>query len=475
MERLEGIDAALLYMETPTLFTHTLKVALFGPLPPGDAYSFEGARDTIESWLPRLPGFRRRIVPIPLALHHPVWIEDGEFDLDRHVHRVSVPAPGGPREMDAVVSEIASFPLRRDRPLWEMYLLEGLADGRFGGVAKVHHCLADGMAVSHLLAHVLTARPEDLAAPDPWRPEPVPSAGRLVGDALRDHLRQIRRLPRLLARTLHNLGAVLRRRRTARVKPPLPLLETPRTPFNTSLTARRSFETTRLPFAKVRAVRKEFGVTVNDVVLALVAGALRRYLAARGALPDRPLVVEVPVATDAAESPPRLQGNRTSNLFTALPTHLADPVARLMAVHEVTESAKETHRLLGPDLYAAWSQFAPPAIYAGWMQRYSRLHKADRGRPAVNAIVSCVPGPRAPLDWLGAPLEAIYSVGPILEGLGLNLTFWSYLDSFFVGILACPDRVTGLGEISAGLHDELEALSARRPDDGVPRSKNLPS
>jgi diacylglycerol O-acyltransferase len=461
MQRLTGIDATFLYMETPTTHMHTIKVAVLQPAPEV-AWSIERVKSDLRARLHLLPPFRRSVVAVPFGFHHPVWIDDPAFDLDHHVRRATVPPPGGPREMDAVISEIASKPLDRRRPLWELWVLDGLADGRTAAVGKIHHAVADGVAVANLLANVMAPGLSELAEPAPdeaWRGEPVPGPGRLLRDALRDHGRQIARLPALVGRSLRNLAAVARRRREVAVAPPLPILDPPRTSLNGSLTARRAFASTALALEDIRRVRTAFGVTLNDVLLALVAGALRVHLAARGEHPGGPLAAEVPVATDAPGAR-RLGGNRLSNMFTSLCTDVDDPVARLYAIRDVTTAAKELHALLGPDLYESWAQYTPPKPTAWWVRLYARLHLVNRHRPPVNLIVSCVPGPRARLAWPGGTLEAIYSVGPIIEGAALNVTAWTYVDRLFVGTLVCPDLVPDPHVIAGGLHRALAELMA---------------
>jgi len=460
MERLAGIDALLLYVENPTVHMHTIKVIGIDPLE-GTAYSFEQLKAAIGARLHLLPPFRRRVVEVPFGLHHPVWVNDSDLDLDHHVRRAEVPAPGGPREIDAVVSEIASVPLDRSRPLWELWVLEGPPHGRIVIVGKIHHAVADGVAVSGLLANVLTPADDTLAASAreaAWRPEPLPSRGRLLRDAMRDHLRQMRHLPGLTRESIRNLLAVARSRRKAAVRLPRPLLDAPSTSLNGALGSRRSFASTALALADVQRIRTAFGVTFNDVLLALVASTLRTYLSARGELPARPLLAEVPVATDRPGLTPRLAGNRLSNIFTSLATDVVDPVARLRAIHDSMQAAKVLHDLLGPDLYREWSEYAPPRLVAWWMRLYSRLRMADRHRPPVNVIVSCVPGPREPLEWPAGRLAAIYSVGPIIEGAALNVTGWSYLDHLYVGVLSCPDLLSDPHVITNGLHQALAEL-----------------
>jgi diacylglycerol O-acyltransferase len=461
MERLTGLDAGFLYMETPTLHMHTIKAAVIDPSTVPGGYTFERFKEVLGERLHLLPPFRRRVVEVPLGLHHPVWIEDPDFDLDRHVRRMSLPAPGGRRGMDAAIGEVASTPLPRDRPLWEIVVLEGLPDGRIGFVAKLHHALADGVAAAELLANVMDLEPEPPELPvaeEPWRPERRPSRRALLWAAIVDAVRGLKRLPALLVRTLRSLLAVGRRRREADVSPPRPVLDTPNTGFSTSLTPRRVFATTTLSLPDIKAVKSAAGVTVNDVLLALVATSLRRYLTDRDDLPAQPLVAGVPVSTDRPDEVRRLGGNKVSNMFTALPTHLADPRERLAAVHEVTSAAKEVHNLLGVDMLADWVEYTPPRPYAWFMRQYSRFRIADRHRPPINVVVSNVPGPRQPLYVAGARLEAIYSVGPVLEGIGLNVTAWSYLDQVHVGAIACADVMPDLEEVTDGLAEALEEL-----------------
>lgn len=461
MERLPGIDASFLYMETPSNHTHTIKVAVLEPAA-GTAYSIERVRSDLAERLHLLPPFRRRLVEVPWGLHHPVWIEDPAFDLDWHVREAVAAPPGGPRELDAVVSTIAGVPLDRTRPLWELWMVRGLAGGRVAAVGKIHHTVADGVAVAALLANVLQPGAEALASgvrSDGWRPEPLPSRTALLRGAFADHLRQVGELPPLVFRTARNLARVARGRRATPHPPPRPVLDVPRTSLNGALTPRRAFASTALPLEDIRRVRTAFGVTVNDVLLALVAGVLRGYLAARGEHPDRSLVAEVPVGTDAP-GVRRLVGNRLSNIFTSLRTDLADPVARLHAVHEAMATAKKLHDMLGPDLYESWTRYFPPRPFAWAMRTYSGWHLADRHRPPINVIVSCVPGPRVRLGWPGGSLEALYSVGPIVEGTAVNVTAWSYVDRLCVGVLTCPDLVAEPGRLADDLHRELATLVA---------------
>ena len=475
MERLSGLDASFLYNETPSLHMHTLKYAVLDVAGVDGGFTVDRLRHELERRLHLLPPFRRRLVEVPLGLHHPVWIEDPDFDLDAHVRRVGVPAPGGRREMDDLIGEIASWQLDRRRPLWECWVLEGLADdlddptsappsGRqVGFLVKMHHAMADGVAAAALLANVMEVVPDAVDPPpplDPWRPEPEPSLWRLLVEAVLDAVASIRRLPSLLRRTQSGVRAVTAHRKAADVNPPVPILHSARTPFNGAITPHRSFATADLALDDVKRVRGAFGVTVNDVVLGIVAESLRGYLLDQGALPNRALVAGVPVASDAGGSD-RLTGNKVSNLFTSLRTDLADPVERLDAIHAVTGAAKEVHNVLGADMLADWMEYTPPRPYAWGMRLYSRWNLADRHRPPINLVVSNVPGPREPLYIAGARLAGIWSVGPILEGVGLNVTVWSYLDKVHVGAIGCREHWRDLHVVTDGMVAALADLVAR--------------
>ena len=473
MERMTGLDASFLYNETPTLHMHTLKYTVLDVSTVPGGYDFARFRHELEQRLHLLPPFRRRVVEVPGRLHHPVWIEDPDFDLDAHVRRIAVPAPGGRAEMDAVIADIASRPLDRRKPLWEIWMLEGLEGGRVGFLAKIHHSVADGVAAAAMLANVMASSADEVDAPPPlerWHAEPVPSRLRLLVDALRDIVRNLLRLPALVRRTVGGLQRVSRRRKTADVATPRPILDTARTPFNGSLTPHRSFATATLALADVKEAKAAFDVTVNDIVLAMVSGSLRAWLEKRDALPDRALVAGVPVSTDDPDAVQRLGGNKVSNMFTTLATDQADPVVRLRAIHDVTSEAKEMHNLLGADMLADWSEYTPPRPYSWFMRQYSRFGLAEKHRPPINLVVSNVPGPREPLYVAGGKMEGIYSVGPILEGIGLNITVWSYCAQLNIGVIACREHIPDPHEITDGMAAALDELLTigRAMRDGAP-------
>ena len=463
MERMEGVDAGYLYMETPTMHMHTVKVAILEPSTNGQSGGIDIDRfgEEVLARLDRLPPFGRRVLTVPFRLNHPVWVADRPIDMSRHIVHQALPrsrdgGPGGMKELEDLVGRIISVPLDRNIPLWELHLVEGLRDGRVAVVAKLHHALADGNAANNLLGNVTGAHGP---AGPPRALEPTPSRARLVTDAIRDFVRQFFSLPALLRRTATNVTALVRIRRGSDVTPPRPLLDVPRTSFNAPLGPRRNFATGTLSLDEIKAVKAKHGVTLNDVVLGVVGGALRRWMDERGELPKASLTAGVPVGTDPPGAPPRLMGNRVSTLFTTLATDVDDPHGRLAEIHRITDASKLVQQTLGPDMLIDWVQFTPPAPFAAGMRLYSRARAASWHPAPFNVVVSNVAGPREEVLLGDARLVDLFSAGPILEGIGLNVTVWSYQDRVNVTVISCPDLVHDLGPLLAQFGPALKDLA----------------
>jgi diacylglycerol O-acyltransferase len=310
-------------------------------------------------------------------------------------------------------------------------------------VGKMHHALADGAAANALLGNVTDVR--SAAVPPPpddlyEATDQVPGPWWLIRRALVDAIMQVFVLPALLGRTLRGLWAAARYRSAHGGDVPKPVLDAPRTSFNGSLTAARSFATITLPFDEVKRIRAQHeGVTVNDIVLAVVSGALRRWLEAHDEHPTRSLTAGVPVGADQRGAAPRLGGNRVSNMFTTLATDIDDPVERLRQISRTSTQAKQIQQRLGPELMGDWGQFAPPSVFPILVRAYSRARAASWHPAAFNVIVSNVPGPREPASIGGARLSDMFSVGPLADGIGLNVTVWSYVSTLNFSLLACTD------------------------------------
>lgn len=461
ISRMSGGDAGFLYLETPSMHMHTLKIAL---LEPSADNRFDRLIETMTERLRLLPPMRRRVVPVPFALHHPVLVTQREIDPLRHFFHHDVGGQGTMRDLERLIGEICSTPLDRSVPLWELHLCDGLAGGRVAVVGKIHHAMADGLAANALLANVMDVSTTELRTSVRFEEhEGVddPSRGQLVRHALRDGAAQLLDLPALIASTVRRLVEVVRYRRRMDAKVPLPVKDAPRTSFNGPLTPRRSFATATVALADLKRVRTVHadieGLTLNDVVLAVASGALRRWLALHEEHPRGSLTAGVPVGLDASDIEPRLFGNNVSNLFTTLATDVDDPAERLRAISTTTRHAKAMSQTMGSALME-WSQFAPPAPFAAAVRAYSRVRGARFHSSAFNAIVSNVPGPRERVKIAGAQLADVFSVGPLIEGIGLNITVWSYVDHMNFSLLTCPDLLPDVDVLASFIPAALAEL-----------------
>jgi WS/DGAT/MGAT family acyltransferase len=303
MQRLSGLDATFLYMETPSSYMHVAGLMVLDPATIPGGFSMQNIHEFYESRLHLAAPFRRRLAEIPLGIHHPLWIEDPDFDLDQHLHHVAVPPPGGQRELAALAADLVKMPLDRHRPLWECWIIEGLEGGNVAALTKVHHAAIDGVAGNEITVAMLQLAPEDEPPPptEVWKPDRVPTDVELLAYAASSIVRQPWRLVKTARRTIESTLRVRERNRRPDVDPPPGLFNAPRTSFNVALTPHRDFAFTSLSLPDVKMVKNALAVSVNDVVLGLCAGALRKYLEHVGEHPDGPLVAMVPVSVRTEE------------------------------------------------------------------------------------------------------------------------------------------------------------------------------
>ncbi|HXB88391.1 wax ester/triacylglycerol synthase family O-acyltransferase [Mycobacterium sp.] len=434
MKRLSGTDALLLYVETPNVHTHSLKVSVFDTSNYDGEFGVDAIRRVFGGRLHLLDPLRYQLVDIPYKLHHPMWLEHVDVDLNYHIRRCQVPAPGGRRELDQVIGEAASTPLDRGRPLWEAHVVEGMTGHRVAVIGKIHHALADGLASANLLARAV-----DSGGPhserDSYLTDPPVSSGQLLRAAGRDHLKQLRRLPGLVKDTATGV------RQVRRNKPRLPggygegNLRPPATFMNHALSPQREFASTTVALAEVKQTSKKLGVSLNDLILAMSTGALRELLLRYDGRANEPIITQVPVGLD--KSPDRISGNVLGALLVALPVHVTAPLDWVRLVHLGVTVAKETDRLRGPELFDRWTNYLPPAMAESL---FHWLASRDEQKLLYNVVVSNVPGPRQRVSLGGVPVTEFYSVGPVLAGCGLNITVWSYVDQVNISVLA--DRQT---------------------------------
>jgi diacylglycerol O-acyltransferase len=473
LERLSGLDASFLYLETSSLHMHVAMTMVFDPSTVPGGYSFGRMKRLIAERIPCAPVFRRRLVEVPFRLGHPVWVDDPGFDLDYHVRLAALPRPGGLRELADLAGDIAGHQLDRSKPLWEMWIVEGLEHDRIGFIAKMHHSTVDGVSGAELLSVLFDLEPEPPPVPRPEttngdRPGAdavvdarIPSGLELMAQAaLARSVRPIE-ITRDIVRTGYRVLNVSRvrsspRHASSRARAALPL-SAPRTSFNTALTRRRSVTLTAIGLDDVKRLKNATGTTVNDVVLAVCTGALRSFLLEGDELPDRPLVAVVPVSVRPEAGSPK-GSNQISSMFVQLPVDLHRPGDRLMAIHDGTKGAKEEHHALGADLLQNWAEHSTPNVFANAARLYSRMRLADRHRPIANLVISNVPGPDFPLYLGGAELQAGFPLGPVMDGMGLNLTIMSYRGVLYWGIMACPESVPKAWNLTAAIPTALDEL-----------------
>jgi diacylglycerol O-acyltransferase len=460
MQRLSGLDASFLALETPSSHMHVASLGIFDPSDVEGGVTLDSVIDIYTGRLHLAPPFRRRLAHVPFGLHHPLWIEDPDFDIRNHIRHTAIPSPGGDQELSNLVGRLVALPLDRTRPLWEIWLIEGLADGNVGLLTKVHHSAIDGASGNELLVALLDLSPEvvEHVPETEWEPDRLPTDLELLGFAAGSLARQPLRVAKAMARTASAALDVRRlgQESTVAVLPPAPFAA-PRTSFNTALTPRRSYAFTSLDLPTVKAVKSALGCTVNDVVLGLCAGALRTYLDRRGEVLDASLVAMVPVSV-RSEDERDAMGNKVSSMLCSLATDVDDLSDRMHVIHDCMSEAKEQQKAIGADTLQEWAEFAAPAVAGRAARLYSRMKLADLHRPLFNVTISNVPGPPFPLYSAGARLVANYPVGPIIDGTGLNLTVMSYLDQLDFGLLACPDVFDDVWALAEDLNTALADL-----------------
>jgi diacylglycerol O-acyltransferase / wax synthase len=481
MKQLSGVDASFLYMETSTMYGHVSGLSVFErPDVPGWS-PYEAFRHQLTQRLPLIEPLRRRVVSVPLQLDHPYWIEDPDFDLDYHLRETAVPPPGDERRLADLCGRLIGRPLDRNHPLWEAYVIEGLSDDRFAILTKVHHAAIDGASGVELMTILFDSEPHPAEEPvvDQRRPEPVPTQAEILARAATDIIGKPRKLVRWQIRSLRALGELTRnrgltgladfaasvpnpllpkRRSTEPDSASLPASSAPPTPFNRSITPHRRLELRTASLTDLKAIKNSVeGATLNDVVMAVCAGGLRRYLSDLEALPEKPLVAMIPVSIRTGEEDDPW-GNRVSAIFASIPTDRESPVERIQRVHQAMDGAKERFTLMPADVLTDASQFSPPAVATRAIRLATRLKIGDRMNPPFNLVISNVPGPRQPMYLAGARLQHYYPVSTIAEGQGLNITVQSYMDTLDFALVGCRELLPDLDVLADFLIEEIDTL-----------------
>lgn len=466
MRRLTGVDNMFLKQESDAQPQHTMKAVVLDPAAAHQPLTFDAVRAAVPALVEKIEPLRWQLFRPRFG--RPWWIERPRIDLDYHVQHATAEQPGGDRELAEQISRIISTGLDRGRPAWQLWYVDGLADGRIALVLKIHHAVADGLASLRLL--------ESIFSDDPA--EPLPTPGRTLVDEQRPNTaawlrtlavhqgRAAARFPRILVRSARTIITIRDRRKAGRPG----FAETfaaPATRFNEPFTANRRFTYVMCDLATIKEIKTTFGVTLNDVFLAACSGALRSYLDRHGELPAESLTAVVPVAI----RPPGAEvdwGNQVTTWFVSLATDIADPIDRLERISANTSAARAVHAERDLWLFGDWMEYWPLFWFYG--RALPLIGAMTKRRPTYSLIASNVPGPKNQLYFAGAPVEKLISVGHIIYPYGLNITGWSYLGEMTIAMQADKDRVPDIQEIADGFPHALAELAALARDRGPAKS-----
>jgi WS/DGAT/MGAT family acyltransferase len=486
IKQLSSLDAQFLAIESDTHYGHVGGVAIVDPSTrESGELRLEDLTRLLEERIHLLPVMRWKLAEVPLGLDRPYWIEDPHFDLEYHMREIALPAPGDDRRLAEQVSRLTSRHLDRSRPLWELYLIQGLEHGYCAVMTKMHHAMIDGMSGAEVMGVLFDLEPggRDIPPPDPDQangagnpPGSLEMLGRGLAALPMQPLRSIRAIPTTLpyldvAPSLLGLpGAETISRMASRARSTLsgngdgeiierPRHQAPHTPFSGRISAHRRFSFGSLPLQTVKDIKNALGVKVNDIVVALCAGAVREWLIADGSLPAEPLLAQIPVSVRTDEQMGTF-GNRVSVMIVPIPTDEHDPLKRVERARDAMLAAKSRHNAMPAELLQDATNFIPPAINARAARVALQLGTQQRMRPLYNLVISNVPGPPFPLYLGGAEVKGNFPVSVVTDGAGLNITVMSYRGSMDFGLIADRDQIPQIWDLLAALRTDLEALEA---------------
>ena len=467
MTRLGGIDANFLYFETAETPMHVAGFTLFD-LPEGYVGNFhDNYRDMLVSRLHLVPVFSKKLAPTLLDIHHPSWVDAPDLDLSYHFRHVTLPAPGSFEQLEETIARLHSQQLDRSRPMWQFTTIDGIHNGQVALYSKVHHAAVDGgagMVITNTM-YDITPEPRRVKPPEPARPA-APSIPNPIGDLVSSMVRFQLDMWRTAPEVMGNVASMFfpkvpRSAPLAQYLPQspvreLPKLIAPRTPFNATITSERSYAARPIPLADAKAIGKATGGKLNDVVMTICAGALRRYLLQRNALPESELIAFVPISLRELGNTDL--NNQVFGMMCGLATDVEDPVMRLKAIQGSSTDAKQIAGGLKDAMPQDYAFFGAPFLIRGLMDLYGRSGLADVLPMACNVCISNVPGPNVPLYGAGAKVAALYPVSIPTHGCALNLTVQSYMGSLDFGLTADRRAVPDIGRLADYLTEEFTAL-----------------
>ncbi len=456
MKRIAGKDAVFLWAETPSTHMTIAFVGIFDPSttpggPGGPGELFGRFKQLLEERIHLIPQFRQRVVNVPFGLDNPYFVDDPDFDIGYHLRRIALPPPGDRLLLQEFVGRLVSRPMDMTKPLWEIYLVEGLEDGHWAYIGKAHHVLVDGVGGNEMLVQLLDLEPEPRTVEppeEPWSPGPLPSDA----DLLRHAVVGTARKPMRFAQTVRRSADVAMDFakwgfRKDDGDPGLTVLG-PRTFLNGPIHPHRQVSLGQFSLEDVKRAKNILGCTVNDIVLAVTGRALRAFVTAHGETVDKGMVAAVPISIrpkdDGGET---VVDNQVSGMTVPLHDDVEDVVEQLRLISRATKPAKEQLGAVAATLLQDWSEYAPPAVAAQAMRFYSRAGLARRHPPIANVTLSNVPGPPIPLYLAGSQMVAMYPIGPVIHNQRVNITVVSYRDTMFIGAAADREAVPDLDEL----------------------------
>lgn len=423
------MDATFLYAETPSSPMHIGSIAVIE----GDL-RFDTFRKRIAARIHMLPKLRKRLMYVPLRIDYPYWVDDPNFDLDMHMQHIALPKPGSWKELRKVASKIFSEPLDQSRPLWSFTFVEGLdqipqvPEGSVAIISKIHHVAIDGMGGAGILGLLFDFSPKVPAdpAPEPFHPKPLPNELDIALQSTLSFAEDPLKFPRLLSQTLTSSLKAGMITRAQKAELPTAPFTAPSTPWNRVISGHRKWNTAILSLDRVKAIKKIMGTTLNDVILAFCAGALRRYLLEKGKLPIKPLVAHIPISIRSQGDENAETGNNISAMLVQLATNIEDPIERLEIIHENTVRGKTYQNAVGAKTLSNMAEIVPFGIANQAARLYSRFQLSEMHNPVFNLTITNVPGPQFPLYLAGHKLLSIMGMAPIIDGMGLIITVFSY-------------------------------------------------
>jgi WS/DGAT/MGAT family acyltransferase len=461
MQPLTGLDSSFLFLENSRQPMHVGSVLVFE-----GSMTFEAFRQTLATRVHLVPRLRQRLAMVPLGIGKPYWVEDPAFNLDLHLQHVALPSPGRWKELRSLAARTFTTPLDRTRPLWEMTFIEGLDEipqvppGSVAIISKIHHAAIDGVSGADMMGVLLdvTKEPREFDLPTPRTVAPVPNELEVLGHTARKILGKPSEIRRVASEVRDAVRAAAKVQQKGVDAPPVPM-SAPPTPINHTIDGRRIWNTALLELDRVKAIRQFAGCTLNDVVLAICSGALRRYLDEKEALPDKPLIAMVPVST-RSKSEQGQMGNKVSAMMLDLATNVADPVERLKLIKAHTKGGKAFERAGATRALVDLWDFIPFGLANRMTRLYSRFRVSEMHNPIFNCVITNVPGPQMDLYMAGHKLLATMGMAPLVDGMGLLITVLSYNGVLSISPISSPAVMPDMDVFARYLRESANELEA---------------